>query len=84
MLKFENTANVGDTIRALDFMPMPGVDTQYVEGPVVDINDNGGYKAFVIRCSKDTTKMDRVGEYIYVPMQVSFMEYEGRVINLSA
>lgn len=83
MLKFENTARIGDSIRALDFMPMPGADTHFVEGPIVDINESGGYKAFVIRCTKDTMNR-RIGEHVYVPMQVSFMEYEGRVVKLSA
>lgn len=84
MLKYETVAAIGDTIRAYDFKPMVEREDIFVEGPVVDINDNGGYKAFVIRCSKDTSRMSRVGEYIYVPMETSFMEYDGRIMNLSA
>lgn len=83
MLKFETIAHIGQTIRSYDFKPMLDRDDVFVEGPVVDINDNGGYKAFVIHCTKDTLNK-RVGEFIYVPMEVSFMEYDGRIMNLSA
>lgn len=83
MLKFENIAHIGDTIRSYDFKPMADRDDAFVEGVVVDINDNGGYKAFVIRVTKDTIDR-RIGEYVYVPMEVSFMEYDSRIMNLSA
>lgn len=83
MLKFENIAHIGQVIRAYDFKPMVGREDVFVEGTVVDINDNGGYKAFVIRCTKDTHDK-RVGEYVYVPMEVSFLEYDSRIMNLSA
>lgn len=84
MLKYETVAAIGDIIRAYDFKPMVESEDIFVEGPIVDINDNGGYKAFVIRCTKDTSSMGRGGEYIYVPMETSFMEYDGRIMNLSA
>lgn len=84
MLKFENIAHIGQVIRAYDFKPMVGREDVFVEGTVVDVNDNGGYKAFVIRVTKDTSAMDRVGEFIYVPMEVSFLEYDSRIVNLSA
>lgn len=80
MLKFENIAKVGDIIRSYDFA---GNTEAYVEGVVFDTNDNNGYKAFVVRCIKDTLDR-RVGEEIYVPMEVSFMEYDSRIVNLSA
>jgi hypothetical protein len=83
MLKFENIAKVGDTIRSMDFPPIAGRDDVYVEGVVVDVNDNQGYKAFVIQVTEDTLKR-RVGETVYVPMEVCFMEYDGRIVNLSA
>jgi hypothetical protein len=82
MLKFENSARIGDSIRAFDFMPMPGRDDCYIEGTIVDINHDAGFKAFVIECTNDTFQ-SRVGQTIFVPMQVSFMEYEGRVVKLN-
>lgn len=36
MLKFENTANVGDTIRAYDFEPMPDRPDHYLVGEVIE------------------------------------------------
>ena len=35
MTNFENTAEIGDTIRSFDFKPMPGRNDSYVEGVVV-------------------------------------------------
>lgn len=79
MLKFEKIAKIGDIIRAYDFK---GNTDCFVEGVVFDINSEAGYKAFVIRCTKDI--MGRVGEIVYVPMEVSFLEYDSRIVNLTA
>ena len=35
MLKFENTANVGDKIKAFDFQPMEGRNDSYLVGRVI-------------------------------------------------
>lgn len=92
MLKFEKAAKLGDVIRGYDFKPMAGRNDCYVEGKVVKITSEAGYKAFKIECIKEvfdgeirTTKGkgSRVGKRIYVPMEVSFMEYDARIINLS-
>ena len=84
----------GDTIRSYDFKPMVGRDDCYVEGRVVDCADrNQGFQAYKIIVTKDHFGNDqvsteagpdnRVGHEIFVPWKVSFMEYQGRVINLS-
>jgi len=36
MIKFENTANVGDTIRAYDFRPMTDRPDSYLVGEVIE------------------------------------------------
>lgn len=91
-LKFEGVANLGDTIRGYDFKPMAGRNDCYVEGRVVEITSEMGYKAFKVKCTKDvfdgevrTTKGkgSRVGQNVFVPLEVSFMEYDARIINLS-
>ena len=86
MLKYANVAKVGDTIRAYDFKPMVGREDCFVEGIVKRV-DNVGYEAFVIEVTKDSWSdaedAGRVGQEVLVPFQVSFMEYDGRVINLS-
>ena len=64
----------------------------FIEGTVLAITNEPGFKAFKIEVEVDafdgkriTTKKktNRIGEVVYVPFQVSFMEYAGRVINLS-
>lgn len=92
MLKFENIAKVGDTIRAYDFKPMVGRSDCFVEGKVLAVDNSQGYKAFKIRVTKDVFDGkeytafgygSRVTKEVFVPMQVSFMEYDARIINLS-
>jgi hypothetical protein len=92
MLKFQNIAKVGQTIRAYDFKPMVGRSDCFVEGKVLAIDDSQGYKAFKIRVSKDVFDNkeftesgygSRVTKEVFVPMEVSFMEYDARIINLS-
>jgi hypothetical protein len=86
MLKFANVATVGDIIRAYDFKPMAGREDCFVEGVVTKV-DNKGYDCFVIKVTKDSwsdaTDKGRVGAEVFVPFQVSFMEFDGRVMNLS-
>ena len=92
MLKFQNIAKIGQTIRAYDFKPMIGRSDCFVEGKVLAIDNSQGYKAFKIRVSKDVFDNkeftesgygSRVTKEVFVPMQVSFMEYDARIINLS-
>lgn len=82
----------GDTIRAYDFKPMVGREDCYVEGEVVDAHSTEQYfQAYKIRVTKDVFggevqpegEHSRVGEIVFVPWKVDFMEYQGRVMNLS-
>ena len=86
MLKFANIAKVGDTIRAYDFKPMLGREDCFVEGVVKRI-DTKLYDAFVIEVTKDSWSdaqdPGRVGKQVFVPFEVSFMEFDARVMNLS-
>ena len=91
MLKFETIAKVGDFIRAYDFKPMIGRNDCYVEGKVVNISDRQGYKAFeIIGCTdvfdgkkKTGVRSSRINKIVFVPMEVDFMEYDARIVNLS-
>ena len=85
--------NVGQTIRAYDFKPMVGRDDCYVEGVVEEVNNTEQYyNAYKITVTKDyfggvvkkDEKGSRVGLTVFVPHRVDFMEFAGRVINLSA
>jgi hypothetical protein len=90
-LKFEKAAFPGDVIRGYDFKPMAGRNDCYVEGKVEAVTNEMGYKAFKVTCTKDVFdgkenskgKGSRVGKIVFVPMEVSFMEYDARIINLS-
>ncbi len=82
---------VGDIIRSYDFKPMVGRNDCFVEGKVVAVKDtSNGYDAYRIEVTRDywdgadqSGKDSRVGKITYVPWAVSFMEYDGRVLNLS-
>ena len=86
MLKYANIAKVGDYIRAYDFKPLKGREDCFVEGRVVRV-DNKGFDCYIIEVTKDSwaegDETGRVGQEVLVPFQVSFMEYDGRVMNLS-
>jgi hypothetical protein len=85
-MKYENTAEVGDRIRAYDF---EGRDDCYVEGTVVSKDTEGrnkGFAAFVIVVEVDgwpkhVNGGSRVGLTTYVPME-SMMDWDGRVVNV--
>ena len=89
MLKFQNTAQIGDSIRAYDFAPRTGCGDCFLEGTVVDISKEKGYAAYKVQVTADSFDgseidvMSRVGSIAYVPLQVSFMEFDGRVVNLT-
>ena len=89
MLKNARLATVGDVIRSYDFKPMVGREDCFVEGEVIErANTEHGYAAFKIRVTKEVFGGEKVtdhlvGKFVYVPHEVSFMEYDGRIINLS-
>jgi hypothetical protein len=88
---------IKNIIRSYDFKPMVGREDCFVEGEVLEVaNKEHGYTAYKIRVTKDVfdgkefnetaykeVSGHRVGEIVYVPHKVSFMEYAGRVMNLS-
>ena len=82
-MKFENLANIGDTIRSYDFM---GMD-EHIEGTVIakgwithPVHGTKMYKGYTIRIEKDTLgKGKRVGDEGYVPFETAFLEYDNRV-----
>jgi len=85
---------VKDIIRAYDFKPMVNREDCFVEGEVIEQNAVAEcrYNAYKIRVTRDvfdgkefTERRNgcRVGEIVFIPWRVSFMEYQGRVMNLS-
>ena len=92
MLKFENLANVGDVIKAFDFKPMEGRPDMFLigevlakgkmfkeieEGRKVYIGD--GYTVKVVGGDEDSIEMGRKDIEMYVPFEVDFMEWDGRI-----
>lgn len=84
MLKYENVAKIGDTIKAFDFEPMEGRPDMFLIGKVIDkgITENG-YAAFTVEVTESPEHEKRVGATMFVPFE-SFMDYEGRVTLVEA
>ena len=87
MLKYENVAVVGDRIRSYDFYENKEC---YVEGTVIRVDKEckeNRFSSFIIKVEKlvfsnKETEID--SEYlVYVPMEVGFMEWDGRVEKIS-
>lgn len=82
MLKYQNLADLGDTIRAYDFA---GMKDAYIEGTVLDKgsikNADGaylGYDGYTIKIMKDGADFGREGEIGYIPFETS-RDYDDRV-----
>ena len=88
MLKYENTAEVGDTIKAYDFKPMSDRPDRYVAGKVIGKGTTAApYRAFTIIVDDDSGDMtpgpdNRVGCEVFVPFETAFAEFEGRVAKI--
>ena len=92
MLKFENTAEIGDLIRAYDFEPMPDRPDQYVtgwvekKGPIFVEFKDGSERyicdGYTIHCQYDTNG-SREGIKIHVPFEMGFSDFDQRVENLT-
>ena len=92
MMKHSNKAVIGDTIRAYDFAPMAGRGDAYVEGIVEDTDNlENGYRAYRIKVTADkftgdveteASQDNRIGQIVFVPHEISFMEFDFRVVKL--
>ena len=82
-LKFTGIAGIGDIIRGHDFMPRPGVGACYIEGKVLDDADMTlgclCYKIKVTARMWDGQPSEADEPVMYVPHEVSIMEWDGRV-----
>jgi len=90
MLKFENTAQIGDTIKAHDFDPKMlasmGETPKYIAGKVVakgmikhPVHGFDMYYGYTIDITEDSAGGHRVGDQGYVAFETDFMEYDNRV-----
>jgi len=89
MLKFENTAEIGDMIRAYDFEPVPGRPEFYVTGRVAAKGSiyapSGRYicDGYTIVCHTDMDDDRRHGETIFVPFEMSLTDFDNRIENIT-
>ena len=90
MLKYENTAEIGDVIKAFDVQPMPGRGNCYITGKVLEkgiVKQYAAYQSEVTGQMRDGTPTDRqVGEIMFVPFETSmedrFPGYDNRVTKV--
>ena len=81
MLKYQNLANIGDRIRAYDFM---GRKDAFIEGVVTakgEVKSPEGYMLFAgytIQIDVDGAGFGREGDEGYVPFESSF-DYDDRI-----
>jgi hypothetical protein len=88
-LKFTGKFKNGDVIRGYDFQPMAGRGDCYIQGTVVDANDQSeGFLAYRINVEKRV--FDDKVEFIdpkeeaqaLIPHGVSIFEYDHRIIKV--
>lgn len=92
MYKFENTANVGDTIKAFDFKPMSDRPDMFMVGKVIDkgmikhpVHGFDMYMGYTIEITGQSEGNGYdLGEIAYVPFETDFMEYDERVELIAA
>ena len=80
--KFEGIFQIGDKIRAYDFKPCVGRPESFVEGTIINIQSDRGRLEYIIDCAVDSTsegKWSRVGYRVYIPMEISFSEWDNRI-----
>ena len=99
MLKFENVAEVGQTIKAFDFQPMPDRPDSYLIGEVVKKgpiyskmphHDREVYlcDGYTVRVTESVTSSEmydseRVGAEMWVPFEMAITDFDGRVEVIS-
>ena len=84
MLKFEGKFKIGDKIKSYDFPPMPDRESSWLEGTIIDdFNTEHGFNSFKVVITKrifsGTTDSEEIGDFAWVPHQVSFLEYDERI-----
>lgn len=84
-LKYEGKFKVGDTIKAFDFKPSEGRPDRYMVGTITDTAEREGAKVYVIKVTDDSGNElgGRVGKIGYVPMEVAYDDFDGRIIMQS-
>jgi len=89
MKTFENTANIGDTIKAFDFKPMndPAYPDRFLVGKVVakgrcELDDGAQFDAYTVEVTESPEYPERVGHTMFVPFEM-FMDFDNRVTKIA-
>ena len=83
MLKFENVAKVGDSIKAYDFRPMEGRPDRFLVGKVTAKGKTPlGFAGYTVTVTESTIP-NRVGEEMFVPFGMVFDEWDDRVSKVA-
>ena len=82
MLLFDGLKE-GTRIKAWDFRPVEGREDSYVIGIIIsdDASFKTGYESYEIYCTEDSHNY-RVGDSIFVPKEVSLLEWDERIEEL--
>jgi hypothetical protein len=76
-----NNFKVGQTIKAFDFKPMADRADSFVQGKIISIPTDRGYACYEVKAAAGSNDFYEIDESVFVPMEVSFMEYDGRIIE---
>ena len=80
-LKYNNF-KVGQTIKAFDFIPMANRPDSFVQGKIISIPTDRGFACYEVKAAVGSNNFYKIDESVFVPMQVSFMEYDGRIVEV--
>jgi hypothetical protein len=86
---------VGQTIKAFDFPPLPDRGDCFVEAKIIQVHadDNGTpttrFAHYVVQVTRDVfegidqqDEHTRIGRTYAIPMQMEFMEFDGRITEV--
>jgi hypothetical protein len=81
-LKYNNF-KVGQTIKAFDFKPMANRTDRFVQGKIISIPTDRGYACYEVKSTQSSSfGFYGIDESVFVPMEISFMEYDGRIVEV--
>jgi len=84
MMKFENVAEVGDTVKAYDFKPMDGRPDYFLVGTVTAKGKTPlGFAGYTVTVTESPEHEARVGLEMFVPFGMVFDEWDGRVSKVA-
>jgi hypothetical protein len=84
MLKFENTAEVGDTVKCFDFQPMEGREQKFCIGTVVEKGyfEEFGVRGYRIAVTKDTVFDEGDRTEIIAPFGCLIGDFDNRIVKM--